>query len=88
MTDDELRALVRDAIARHLGGGQAVPRPEEGPSIRGGAGPHDAGPAPPWRAHASFGKFLNLPGDADPGPCLIEPGVSCNQCGFCKSYGH
>ena len=81
MTDDELRALVRDAIARHLGveGDQAV---------------HDEGTrsAPPstspWRAHSSFGKFLNLPGDADAGPCLIEPSVTCSHCGFCKSYGH
>jgi hypothetical protein len=78
MTDDDLRALVRDAIARHLGGAAAssqdaasAPRPE-----------------PAWRAHASFGKFLNLPGDADAGACLIEPGVACNHCGFCKSYGH
>ena len=22
------------------------------------------------------------------GPCLIEPGVSCNHCGYCESHGH
>jgi hypothetical protein len=82
MTDDELRVLVRDAIARHLGGGQTVR------VAPGSADAQHARPDPAWRAHASFGKFLNLPGDAEPGPCVIEPGVACNHCGFCKSYGH
>jgi hypothetical protein len=77
MTDDELRALVRDAIARHLGG--AAPAPGV---------PSAAAPVPPWRAHASFGKFLVLRGDEQGGPCIIEPAVSCNHCGFCQSYGH
>ena len=75
MTDDELRALVREAIARHLG---------EGPE-RPSAG---AAPAPAWRAHPSFGKFLVPRGDDEGGPCLIEPSVHCNHCGFCQSYGH
>jgi hypothetical protein len=22
------------------------------------------------------------------GPCLIEPGVPCNHCGYCQSHGH
>ena len=22
------------------------------------------------------------------GPCLIEPTVQCNQCGYCESHGH
>lgn len=22
------------------------------------------------------------------GPCLIEPGVTCNHCGYCESHGH
>jgi hypothetical protein len=81
MTDDELRRLVRDAIARHLG-------------PAGGATAQDAVPRrndrvePPWRAHPSFGKFLVMAGDEDGGPCLIEPAVRCNHCGFCQSYGH
>ena len=76
MTDEELRTLVRDAIVRHLGGGPAAPSPSA------------ATPVPPWRAHASFGKFLVLRGDEQGGPCIIEPAVSCNHCGFCQSYGH
>jgi hypothetical protein len=81
MTDEELRALVRDAIARHLGGGGTPHAPGE--LLASGARPD-----PPWRAHASFARFLNLPADATSGPCLIEPNVPCNHCGYCKSYGH
>jgi len=44
MTDDELRALVRDAIARHLGGAPAA-----------AAAPAAPAPVPLWRAHPSFG---------------------------------
>jgi hypothetical protein len=22
------------------------------------------------------------------GPCLIEPSVPCNHCGYCESHGH
>jgi hypothetical protein len=75
MTDEELRTLVRDAIARHLGGAAraTLPSPPAGP---------------PWRSHPSFGKLLVLSGDEQGGPCIIEPTVSCNHCGFCQSYGH
>jgi hypothetical protein len=76
MTDDELRALVRDAVARHLGGSAAAP---VSPA---------AVPVPLWRAHPSFGKFLVPSGTEQDGPCLIEPTVHCNHCGFCQSYGH
>lgn len=81
MTDEELRALVRDAIARHLG-------PGPGPGLGPGRVTHEARPDPPWRAHPSFGKFLVMRGDELGGACLIEPTVECNHCGFCQSYGH
>ena len=80
MTDDELRALVRDAIARHLGGAAQPAQPVSG---AGGVAP-----APLWRSHPSFGKFLVPRGDDEGGPCIIEPSVHCNHCGFCQSYGH
>lgn len=73
MTEDELRALVRDAIARHLGADAPAPA---------------AAATPAWRAHPSFGKFLLPRGEDEGGPCLIEPSVRCNHCGFCQSYGH
>ncbi len=77
MTDDELRTLVREAIARHLGGD-----PTHSASVGTPV------PAPLWRAHPSFGKFLVPRGDDEGGPCLIEPAVHCNHCGFCQSHGH
>jgi hypothetical protein len=73
MTEQELRALVRDAIARQAGLATPVP-----------------GALPPTlvRQHASHGLFV-LPAGADTdGPCIIEPAVQCNHCGYCKSYGH
>ncbi len=76
MTDDELRTLVRDAIARHLGGEAGLTAP--------GA----VAPAPLWRAHPSFGKYLVPQGDEDGGACIIEPAVRCNHCGYCQSHGH
>jgi len=79
MTDQELRALVRDAIARS--GIGALGRP--GAPVRGGA------EAPPYEVtgHSSHAMFMLPPGDPE-GRCVIEPGVQCNHCGYCKSYGH
>lgn len=81
MTDDEIRALVREAVSRHLGG-----EPASGGSQSPSPG-HPASP-PAWRAHASFGRFLVASGTEDDGACLIEPRVRCNHCGYCQSYGH
>lgn len=87
MTEDDLRALVRQAVSRHLGGATG----EAG--VAGGAGAAAAGfgasgpgtPAP--GVHPSFGRYLlpREPGSDD--ACLIEPAVKCNHCGFCQSHG-
>lgn len=69
MTEQELRSLVRDAIARQLG-------------------PQRPAMAELDRQHASHAIFV-VPSGADAGgPCIIEPSVMCNHCGYCKSYGH
>ncbi len=68
ISDQDLRTLVRDAIARHTG--HAAP---------------DAQPATP--IHLSFSRFVALTPSPD-GQCVIEPGVRCNHCGYCQSYGH
>jgi hypothetical protein len=79
MTDQELRTLVRDAIARHLAAAPDLRRPQADDA---------AMPASFLRQHASHGMFT-LPDGADSdGPCVIEPSVRCNHCGYCKSYGH
>jgi hypothetical protein len=82
MTEQEIRQLVRDAIARQAGTAPPVPAPL-----------HLRTPAPAFAEasagrpshHASHGLFVLSESD---GPCLIEPAVSCNHCGYCKSYGH
>jgi hypothetical protein len=71
MTDDELRALVRAAIARHAAGAPEQSRP----------------PAVPW-SHPSHGILAVPAGSEMDGPCIIEPAVMCNHCGYCKSMGH
>jgi hypothetical protein len=38
-----------------------------------------------FTAHPSSFRYA-LP-ESD-GPCLIEPGVPCNHCGYCQSHGH
>ncbi len=38
-----------------------------------------------FASNASFYRYALPPSD---GPCLIEPGVSCNHCGYCESHGH
>ncbi len=35
--------------------------------------------------HASHYRYTLPPSD---GPCVIEPGVRCNHCGYCESHGH
>ncbi len=75
MNEQELRALVREAVARHIGASS-------------GEYAERSTPATVVRLHPSHGMFALAAGvDAD-GPCLIEPAVMCNHCGYCKSYGH
>jgi hypothetical protein len=83
MNEQDVRALVREAIERHLG------RPEK----RGREGfSHESveKPSRPLFAdHASHILLRVLPGsEVDDGMCVIEPRVRCNHCGFCQSYGH
>ena len=75
MNEQELRALVRAAIIAQRGGDRH-------------GQPAASVPFPMVRQHASHALFV-LPAGADTdGPCLIEPAVQCNHCGYCKSYGH
>ena len=89
MNEQDVRALVREAIERHLGRPERSAKAEHydrraldsGPLVRS-AGIH-AG------SHASHVLLKVLPGsEVDDGTCVIEPRVRCNHCGFCQSYGH
>jgi hypothetical protein len=68
MTDEEIRAVVRQVLA-----------------ARGVAQP---GPAQPEGPHVSHVR-LSMVVPTEPGsPCIIEPAVGCNECGYCVSHGH
>ena len=74
ISDHELRALVRESIARHTAGTGAAPG---GPRL-----------VTSDRAHPSHVKFLLAAGGDTDGMCVIEPAVRCTHCGYCQSYGH
>jgi hypothetical protein len=78
VNEQELRALVREAIARHGAGKSGA---AAGSALR---------PPQPltMRQHPSHGLFAVPTGADAEGPCVIEPAVPCNHCGYCKSYGH
>lgn len=81
MNEDELRAVIRAAVERHLGNAspESVPaRATPGEPRRDAVGPLVA---------IAFGQYQldRAAGDTN---CLIEPAVRCNHCGFCKCHGH
>jgi hypothetical protein len=80
MNEQDVRALVREAIERHLGRPERSAKAEhyDSPQVVRSAG-----------HHASHILLKVLPGsEIDDGMCVIEPRVRCNHCGFCQSYGH
>lgn len=93
MNEQDVRALVREAIERHLGRPDSAtkvapyriePRPhaDETPDIRRA------------RLQSSYDHPSHIllkvvaGSEVDDGMCVIEPRVRCNHCGFCQSYGH
>jgi len=84
MNEQELREMVRESIARHLGpeagGAGRVRLPD---TVRLPDSTHESG----WSSHASHTRLPLVSGDED-GACLIEPSVRCNHCGYCLSFGH
>jgi len=74
MNEQDVRALVREAIERHLG------RPNPGARGEG---------LTPYPSHPSHVILKVISGgETDDGMCVIEPSVRCNHCGFCQSHGH
>jgi hypothetical protein len=72
MTEQELRALVRDAIAKH-----AAAYIDSPPARTMAA-----------RLHPSHSVIALPAGSDGDGLCIIQPAVDCNHCGYCKSLGH
>jgi hypothetical protein len=78
MHEDDLRQLIRDAIAQHLGAeGRAGCPSRPSPETRA-----------PYLTHLSHGRFVFLAPTEKDAPCVVEPEVRCHHCGFCQSYGH
>jgi hypothetical protein len=77
VNEELIRSIVRETLARHLGGAVAT----------GVAPPDPDAPMDPVAhvGHSSHDRYT-LP--ESPGPCVIEPGVRCTHCGYCESHGH
>lgn len=78
MTDEELRALVRATVERHLGRASPAPPP---------AAHQPPQPPQPPPLHPSFGRYRIVRATGDT-TCLIEPQLSCSHCGYCQAHGH
>ena len=75
MNEDALRAIIRETIARVAardGESLAIVAMTDEPRLQ----------MPP---HPSNYQYALPPSD---GPCIIEPGVACNHCGYCQTHGH
>lgn len=87
MTDAELRSLIRQAVARHLGAASTTAAPAFAEQVVAPAArslqPASPSPQPPAPSHYQYLTLVNV-GDA----CLIEPSVKCNHCGYCKCHGY
>ncbi len=81
MNEHELRMMVREAVARHLGGPTEAPIPQSAIS-RSKSSILD----PQSSIHASHALYGGLVTVTD--ACVIEPAVACDHCGYCKSHGH
>jgi hypothetical protein len=73
VNDDEIRALVREAIQKHLGPGTS--------GTLGTSG------TPGTVQLLSFSRY-QVQRIGDDGMCLIEPAVRCSHCGYCECHGH
>lgn len=102
MNEQAVRALIRDAIARHMGQplpaqadrtlhGGLNPRPPYVPNL---TQPHptdsavysSGGSTYLSQPHSSHVLYAGLVNVSD--VCVIEPAVPCDHCGYCKSHGH
>jgi hypothetical protein len=82
MNEQELRSIVRAAVARHLGA-DAPMDPMAG--VRPAAPPASHAPAHVslLGSHSLYAGLVNVTDT-----CVIEPAVSCDHCGYCRSHGY
>ncbi|MEI6245591.1 MAG: hypothetical protein WCQ64_11165 [Acidobacteriota bacterium] len=77
MNDQELRQIVRQALAKN----GVVPSP--GTRVQS---PAFVPESVPFGSHVSHAMYLQLVNSG--GSCVIEEHVNCDHCGYCKSHGH
>jgi hypothetical protein len=86
MTEEQIRGVIRDVLAsRGLGparSGGSV-RPELEPSVRS-----ELVEGRIANRHCSHVRLSMVAPTLPGSPCVIEPAVGCNQCGYCVSMGH
>ena len=74
MTRDELRALARQIVADRRG------------ERAGAEATLPPAPVAAWSDHSSHAIYVTVVNSDD--ACVIEPGVECTHCNYCKSHGH
>ena len=77
MNDVDLRALVRDVVARRL---------QERAAVSNARASLARTLAPGCQDHPSHTLYVTVVNTDD--ACVIEPGARCDHCGYCKSHGH
>jgi len=89
MNEVDVRALVREAVARHFG--PQARRSSAGPPRAAASLPSSPSPQAMHggavvAGHSSHALYLTLVNASD--ACVIEPSATCDHCGYCKSHGH
>jgi hypothetical protein len=93
MTEDQLRVLVREIVEERLSISVGRVPPKRQPGSVGRVPPEAdppalSSPSAGERQHSSHQRLRVEAGVDAGGPCLIEPAVRCNLCGYCQSLGH
>jgi len=81
MTEQDLRALIRETVLKALAAKDA-----SGPSVPATSRQDHGRSDRPSADHPSHGVFVALVNVGD--ACLIEPAVTCTHCEYCRSHGH
>jgi hypothetical protein len=82
MTEQDLRALIRETVLKALAAKDSAAPPHSEPVQPR----HAVASARADSGHPSHGVYVALVnlGEA----CLIEPAVTCTHCEYCRSHGH
>ncbi len=83
MNDDELRTIIRAAIARHM----SSSAPATSASTLAKDAPRELRRDDRADIVLSFAQY-QISRPAGDTMCVIEPDVQCDHCGFCKCHGH